>query len=112
MKIGCRQHGVHFPHEFNITCRKDCPFWADHGMAKLPTTYKRKVWDWLFALNSDELFLATGYEMALQFYGRRANMKYLWSNIKKGYAKLSEKQRQAYQKRHVRKSLRGANGRK
>lgn len=108
MKVFCRQHGVHFPHEFNITCRRGCPFWGDHGLQKLPTKYKRKVWEWLFALNADELFGETGYEIALQFYGRRAPIKHLWHNVKKGYAKLSEKQRQAFQKRHVRKSIGGA----
>lgn len=114
MKAFCRTCGAHFPQEFEITLTNRCSFWRDRGLAKLPERYKMIIWDWFFMLPMDQIFGETKYLLAVQIIGRKSSIKqrakFAWHKVIKGYNRMSEQQRQAFQRDFYKKEFGGTNG--
>lgn len=105
MKIPCIKHGCHFPEEFEEAWR--CPFWKSFGLGRLPKVQKRKLWDWLFQLPCDEIYLQSGYMIGVQVSGRKSKtVENEWAENDPKYVKMSEKQKRAHQKRILKKLFR------
>ena len=98
MKLFCRQCGVHFPGDFVDTLHPICNFWGDRGLGNLPLKLKEKLWVWLTAMPADEIFGKTGVNIAFSFSGEPSNPNDTFEKQIAGWNKMSEKQRQTYQK--------------
>lgn len=107
MKAFCKTHGVHFPADFKQTIKEDCSFWRDRGLDDLTAEYKRMLWEWMFSFPGDQIFGATGYEIAFAIRGQKKRAKYLWHKLIKGYNKMTERQRQEAQKKYFLRRHRG-----
>lgn len=97
MKIFCAKHEIHFSEDFPKA--KNCPLWEGYGMTELSEDLKKKVWDWMFTMPQDEIFLKTGYgiqfQMSLVYVGKSENV---FAKHIKGYKDWPDKKRKRFQK--------------
>lgn len=110
MKLSCSDHGIHFPADFDVTLGEDCAFWYDRGLENLPDIQKKKLWDWMFAMPTDEIWLQSRYVLGLWVNGRKMSLaekaKLAWHKWIKGYDRMTEAERQAAQKDYFNKKVR------
>lgn len=103
MKTFCSFHGAHFSNEFKNTLHWRCPLWKEKGLKNMPNKYKKKIWDWSFALPIDEIGLKTGFILRIGFEGNKAvnksDIDWFMKNIP-GYKNLSDKDKREFQKSH------------
>ena len=95
MKVMCPTHGAHFPDDF----RPRCPIWELWGLKKLTTEDKRKVWDWVFALDIDAIAIKYNIDFQNSFHGVLIKNKFSnWfvDNVP-GYTLWTEAKRKKFQ---------------
>lgn len=100
MKMACKTDGIHFPKDFKITLKPPCNFWGDMGLSNLPINYKKKLWDWMFAMPADEIGIKfkIGLAFTLQGIGIPDDKKF--ENLVPGYSTWDEKKQQEFQKEY------------
>lgn len=103
MKVYCNTCILHFPHEFQKTLKPPCNYWGQSGMATLPTKLKRKVWNWLFSMPSDEIAVACGIGLWFEIGAAPIVEERKFENLIPGYTNLTEEQRQQAQKEWYKK---------
>lgn len=92
----CPTHGVHFPDDF----RPRCPIWELWGLKKLTKEDKRKIWDWIFAMDVDALAIKYNIQFDNHFHGYTMKNKFSnWfaDNIN-GYTNWPDAKRKRFQK--------------
>lgn len=98
MKAFCGVCMIHFKDEFDNTLKAPCNYWGDLGMGNLENDLKRKLWDWLFLLPSDEIGLKSGIGVAISLQGVPIEDGDKFENLIPGYKDLSEEQRKQAQR--------------
>jgi hypothetical protein len=98
MKVFCENCGIHFKQDFKITLLPECNFWGDLGLGNIPEVDKLKLWDWMFKFPSDEFYIKYKLGMAMTIKAVKIEDDTKWENIKPGWEKLSEKERQDYER--------------
>jgi len=110
MKLPCRSCGIHFPGDYEVTLGDTCFFWEDRGLSNLPEPEKRLLWDWMFTMPADRIWLETTFVLGLNVVDRKMTIvekaKNSWHRIIKGYNKMSEAERQAAQKKYFNNKVR------
>lgn len=100
MKIFCKTCGVHFPQDFDKTLQVSCNLWGDSNMSNLDKDLKKKIWDWLFLMPADEIYIKTsGLQLVVSFGAKFiAEEKVNWPGIFSNYEEMSEEQKQEAQR--------------
>ena len=100
MKFFCTDCGVHFPKDFNKTLEPQCNFWGDRKLTNLPIKYKKMLWDWLSLMPADAIFVATKIQVNMIIKGASVESKDTFAVSVPNWEKMTEGQRQAYEKIH------------
>lgn len=95
MKTRCPSCTFHFADKFSETLKPDCEFWVARGLSKLPKKYKKRLWQWMFSFDFDEMYLKTGYAISVGLSGEK-RQGHKFADIKE-YRQMSEKQRREFQ---------------
>ncbi len=102
MKISCPTCGVHFPGDFHETISENCKFWESLKFPNdFPMQDKQRIWDWLFALDRDELALRTNIAVDVQLRATQAFLekgKNDFEVLVPAYGEWPEEKRQEFQK--------------
>lgn len=108
MKLYCNTCTIHFSDEFDKTMEPPCNYWGDMGMANLPAEEKKKIWEWMFFLNVDEI--AIKYKIAIQFgiSGFAIDPATEFINLIPGYTTMTELEKREAQREYVRNKKRQA----
>lgn len=93
MKILCPTHGVHFPEDF----RPRCPVWQLWGLNSLKKENKRKVWDWMFALDIDAIAIEEKVAIDNQIRGIPIKEANWFAENVPGYKQWSDNKRKRFQ---------------
>lgn len=99
MKIFCKACGIHFPQDFDLTFISPCNYWGDLGMTNIPPVLKRKFWDWLFQMPSDELS-GYGIGIGVQFLVGVVEDYNKFENMVPEWPTMTEEQRQSFQRKY------------
>lgn len=110
MKVFCEKCGIHFPEDFEETFKPPCNFWGDMGMATIPDDLKRKLWDWLCSVPSDEIAIRTNIAIGIEIRTALILEEDKFENKINGYTELSEEQKKIAQKTYFREMKRGTLG--
>lgn len=102
MKIPCRTCGIHFPKDFEETFKPICNFWGDSGMTNIDVELKKKIWDWIFQLPSDEIWLKTGLGIWLTFGAVYVPREKTFYGKFPEFENMTEEEQQAFEKDHFR----------
>lgn len=94
MKIGCSQCGCHFRQEFEKTLKPPCNMWGDKGFTNLPVKYKKKLWDWVFKMPSDEISILFDTAIAWMVQGVPILERDKFVNLVPGWEKYDEMRQQ------------------
>lgn len=108
MKIFCNQCAIHFKGDFKETLKAPCNFWGDLGLSNIEATDKKRLWDWLCELPSDEFAIKYGIGLGFKLSSQVVNLKESWDKIYPNYNNLSEKQKQDLQKKHFKAHMQGS----
>lgn len=100
MKIGCKVDGVHFVNDFDLTFIPPCNFWGDLGFSNLPIELKKKFWDWVFTMPTDEIAIASKLGVGISFTVTPIDDATLFENTVKGWHNLTEGEKQLVEKNH------------
>lgn len=100
MKFPCRVDGVHFPQDFELTFVPPCDFWGDLGLSNISKEDKKKVWDWIFSLPSDELGIKYRIAIALTINTAPIFEPDKFENMVPGYTELTELEKQEIQRQY------------
>lgn len=109
MKFGCGVDGVHFANEYEQTLKPPCNFWGDLGMSNMPEDLKKKFWDWLFSMPTDEIGLKSSIGIAIQISTAPIKPEDRLENKIVGYNELSDSERQMFQKEYFLRLRKGKN---
>lgn len=93
MKVFCNSCSIHFLDDFASTNRAPCNFWGDMGMGNVDVSYKRKVWEWMFAMPADEIAVRYGISMQLSVGGKAIAEKDKIENKIPGYLTMTQEQK-------------------
>jgi len=100
VKIGCKNCGIHFPEDYVVSLTPVCNFWGEHGIGNLPDKYKLQLWDWIFSLPTDAIFIDTGISMLIDFAGIVVPKDKLFENKIPNWNKFSEAKRKQIERDH------------
>jgi hypothetical protein len=106
MKVFCKVDGIHFPQDFERTLKPPCNYWGDMGMGNLQEDLKKKFWDWLFSMPSDEIGLKSKIGIAVDFKTVALENGDWFANTIPGYNEMSEEEQQDAQRNGLRNILR------
>lgn len=76
--------------------------WRSMGLSKLPKIQKHKLWDWMMQAPFDEVYLQSGWQIALSLTGVKSKKGDLASKPK--YQNMTEEQRREYQRQVILKN--------
>ena len=96
MKAFCNKCGCHFPEEFKETLKPTCNWWGDRGASNLPKEWKKKIWDWQFGINVDQLFGETGLSFQNSFWFELPVKGDTFQEQVEGWGKMTESERKKY----------------
>lgn len=99
MKVFCPTHGAHFPEDF----KPRCPVWGLWGLEPLSTVDKKKVWDWVFALNIDEIAIKYNIALETNMHGVKLEgdqHENEWVKYFPEYASWSDNKRKRFQRNY------------
>jgi hypothetical protein len=65
MKAFCKTCTLHFVDEFEVTMKPPCNYWGDLGLTNLQSDLKKKVWDWLFLMPTDEISILANLSLGI-----------------------------------------------
>lgn len=99
IKTFCSNCGVHFPIDFPRTLVPPCNFWGEHGMSTLPEENKKRIWDWLFAMPTDEL-TKFSLQLAFTFEAKPFDQADTFAIMVPGWEEMSDADRQEYERQH------------
>lgn len=100
MKILCPTCGCHFPEEFDETLKVTCNFWGQRGASNMPIEWKKKIWDWQFSFDFDELAGATGIQLISIWELKPVEVQNTFAAQVDGWDKMTDQERRAYEKKH------------
>ncbi len=100
MKAYCNHCGVHFINEFETTLKPICNYWGDLGLANLDVDLKKKLWDWIFLLPSDEVFIRTGVGISIAIKGVPVEKKDEFEHMVTNWSSMSEEEKQEFQRNY------------
>lgn len=95
--------GCHFPEDFKDTLKPTCNFWGDRGGGNIPVEWKRKVWDWQFSINYDQLFADTGMQLTTSWGFNTVDIADTFKTKVPGWDKMPDAKRRLYEKDHFKK---------
>lgn len=101
MKIFCRVCTIHFIDEFEATIKAPCNFWGDMGMGNLDIDLKKKLWDWMFSMPTDEIGIKSGLGIWIQMGANPIQEEDKFENIIPGYVVMSEEEKKLSQKEYI-----------
>ena len=100
MKFHCRVDTIHFADEYEKTLKPPCNFWGDMGMGNVPNDLKKKFWDWLFSMPSDEISIVCDLGISVEFRVGVIKPVDKFINRIEGYEYMNEHEQQDLQKRY------------
>lgn len=109
MKFYCRVDGVHFKTEFKDTFIPPCNFWGDLGMSTIPMDLKKKFWDWLFSMPTDEIGETAKIAIGVSFTTGPISDENAFKEKVPHYDDWSEKEQQEFQRKFFKAVNRGEN---
>lgn len=98
MKFHCRVDTIHFADEYEKTLKPPCNFWGDMGMGNVPNDLKKKFWDWLFSMPTDEISIVCDLGISVNFGVIPIRPLDKFVNKIEGYEFMSEQEQQEFQK--------------
>lgn len=110
MKTYCKVCGVHFKPELDSTFKTPCNFWGDMGLSNLDTETKKKIWDWMFDLPSDEIYIKTGIGLAFSLKGYVPPKGTEFKDIVSNWNDLSEEEQQQFQRDYFKGKVSNSGG--
>lgn len=100
MKVQCSQHGCHFPQEFEQTLQPDCPYWHVMGASGMSIESRRKIWDWLFSMPADEIFITDNLQFSFSMSFSRTQVGTTFKEMVPGWEEMKEADRQLFEKEY------------
>ena len=107
MKLYCAVDGIHFVQDFEKTLQPPCNFWGDWGMTNVPVELKRKFWDWVYQMPTDEIALTCKLAISIGFSAHVFEEQDEFKNKIEGYESMSEEEQQQAQRAFFKKAQRG-----
>lgn len=107
MKFQCRVDTIHFGDEFEKTLQPPCNFWGDMGAGNMPDDLKKKFWDWLFSMPTDEIGEKCQLGFSVMFQVTPISPYDKFVNKIDGYEFMTEQEQQDLQKQYFRMHNKG-----
>ena len=99
MKVQCTC-GPHFMDDFNDTNKSPCNFWGNMGMTNVDISFRRKVWDWLFAMPADEIAIRYNINLSVGLSGTAITDNDKIENLIPGYQEMSVTEKMEAQRKY------------
>lgn len=99
MKNYCKQHGCHFPEDFNKSLK--CDYWDSMGLKGLDKNLKRMLWLWVFEAPFDLIYGKSSYAIEFGFRGKLVDSGLngeKWEEVSPGYNGISETKKKELQR--------------
>jgi hypothetical protein len=95
----CKTCGIHFQEDFYQTLAESCTFWIDRNFpTTFPEKYKWEVWNWLYALPTDEMSKTSGTQVSVNIIAAPSPYADDFEALVPGYVKWDDKQRKDFQR--------------
>lgn len=107
MKIYDKSCGIHFKDEFDVTLTPPCNFWGEVGMSSLQEDLKKKVWNWLFTMPTDEISIKANLSMHISIGASPIAQEDKFENVIPGYTSMTEEGQKKAQKAYFKAKKEG-----
>lgn len=98
--MSCGICGIHFPQDFDATLKTPCNFWGEHGLSNISVEDKRLIWDWIFKMPSDPMYIKYGINMVFSFGVTPIGKVQPFNELFENYDQLTEEEQQQLQRKY------------